>query len=241
IPVKLFRNYNNGTAQDSITIILTETAVGSEIYRVLGSEPIPKIYYFSDDNSNFLNAFANDTITVMSTTTPDSSYDVTKIGSPQSPTFFFNLNVFNNNNFSGAIADSGLVTPTAELYLEARGDFGNNVVRDTSPFKIKNLRTDEFIIITLRETAGNSGRYQGTFRLRPATNDTLDELGVNLGDYLEITCMDSVQISMPNYPKIIKVVESQLPLRLNNIYFKDKDFNFRITQLGGKTARTEPL
>ncbi|MBP7653399.1 hypothetical protein KA977_08250, partial [Candidatus Dependentiae bacterium] len=246
--VVLHRNLN-GANSDSIQIMLTETEVGSEIYRVSGSEPVPKIYYFSADNSNFLYAGQGDTISV----TPYKSVypyfdtypiDVTRMGAPISPISFFNLNVFINSGYSQAVSDLGVIADDANLYIEARGDVGNNAVRDTTPFVIENLRSGDRIIITLYELGGNSGVYRGSMKLKPSTNDTLDELGVFLGDTISVYCADNISDTnkpVSSYPKVMRVVSNHSPLRLNNVYFKDELFEDNLSQTTGKISRSQAL
>lgn len=257
-----FNDTPPGDYNDSITIELTEVDVGSEIYRVKNPEPMPRIYYFRDEQSNYLTASALDTITVIPWGTPVPTdthtmfadtvpHDATKIGYPKSPTSIFVLNIFTDAGYSVAVPDTGVVAIDAEIFLEVRGDFGNNVIFDTTSLIITNTTKNEQIVVVLKETGPRDGRYRGGFRLKSATNDTLDELGVDLADRIVIRVYGdgngaepaSVTISIPSisYPKIIYVTQNSEPSVINNVKFKDGSFDKTILQLGGRVRKGSDL
>lgn len=221
--VTLYRNLrSDGTSDDTITILLKETAVGSEIYRISPDEATPQLYYYTRDSVNYLYANPSDIITIskFGDTTP---YSYFVIGSSRPPAQLYNIRTSLSSNFTEYLAGASIIPLNTKIYVEAIGDVGNNATVDKVNIRIKNLNgtSGDTINIYLTETGKNTGFYRGSFQLAILTNNTLSELGVKKGDVLRIEISDSTSV----YTDLI-VAQTVLcgVGTLNNLNFMTSDF-----------------
>nr|HPG31713.1 hypothetical protein [bacterium] len=232
--ITIHRNLNpvTGISSDSITVMLTETAVGSEIYKVGGLTAQPKIYYFTDNGNNYILGSPGDIIslTLYNDTLVRASATV---GTPKSPDFLYALNAYKSSGQSSPLQNFGDIENNSTIYLEAIGDYGNSAIADTTSVKIENITKfpSEYIILTLTESGINTGKYYGNFRLEEFTNMTRGEIGVAPGDSIRIVLNDlNCDTTLMNpYPRYIKVAAIKQPANLNSLRFMKPDYSAELT------------
>ncbi|HOL48414.1 MAG TPA: hypothetical protein PK189_09555, partial [bacterium] len=219
-----------------IRVLLTETEVGSEIYRVTTPELIPLIYYRTDDNYNYIYANKGDTIEVYP---EDQSYprqypywDFTYIALPQSPDRTYTINVFTDATYTNSTLYKE-VARDAYLYFEVRGDIGNNILIDTTMIALNKMGSNDTIYIELTEIGPAQGVYRGFARLGDVSNITQKILGVNYGDTVIITSLKGVNLAPPLFsppPVILVVVSNKNPNLINSIRFKNANYSALLSE-----------
>ncbi|HON56105.1 MAG TPA: hypothetical protein PLJ38_03725, partial [bacterium] len=227
--ITIHRNLNplTGISQDSINVLLTEISVGSEDYRVVSPTPMPRIYNFTDKGNNYLLGLPGDVIslTLYNDTVIRAAASV---GIPQSPYIITTVNAYKDNSYSAIINNYGEVEYDNIIYLEAIGDFGNSVIRDTTAIKITNISKSDsdFIIITLTESSKNSGKYYGNFKITKFTNFVKSELGCNEGDILKIEIFDvnCDTTAISPYPRYLQIAMPKPPNTLYSLKFMTQNY-----------------
>ncbi|HOK39452.1 MAG TPA: FlgD immunoglobulin-like domain containing protein [bacterium] len=235
IEVVLYRNLSGTNFDDSITVLLLETSVGSEKYRIAPNEIVPQLYYFTRDSVNYLYATAGDIISVA----PIGSYTALNyfvFGYPQSPTELYSLRASLSSSFSEYLSDSSFIPQNTNLYIEVIGDVGSNAIIDTLSCRVINLtkNPNEIVYFTLTETGKRTGYYHGSISLSNISNPTLKLIGVNIGDCLKIEVPDSQSLNVSFY---IIATSTPIPITLTNILFMDQTYTNIITSNVSRTAK----
>ncbi|MBP7652826.1 hypothetical protein KA977_05345 [Candidatus Dependentiae bacterium] len=226
VPITVY-NLRSG---DTISFYLTETAIGSEIYRL---DPVKFNYPrldpdFGLPSDNILQARSGDSIVAICTGSVNSIgrrtnayFGPRNVASPRKPEQIFAIRL--KKDMSGLLDYSPLenFARGTTVCIEMSADIGDNALVDNTynDVYVENQR-GQTITVVLTEDGPATGKYRGSFKLEASTNDTLDEIGLLDSETFAVYHRIATEISSAEY----RIGVPEPPVFISSLGLKDNSF-----------------
>ncbi|HOL47901.1 MAG TPA: hypothetical protein PK189_06925 [bacterium] len=234
------KNLNPNIASPLLKLELEETEIGSEIYRVNTYKyPLLRLSTFTLQEANILEAYPGDTIImwcerralsetggIILTNITDTRY----VAIESKPKTIYSIEIKTGPDYKIDYKPTDELVYEQIIYVQVRADIGDAALIETTEVWVYHSKDlTDTIEVVLTEEAPASPFYRGTFKIKPLTNDTLDEIGVDPGETIVVKHPLNWNIASP----ILKIASPTPPSNVNSVAFTDEGYTKKLRDVNG--------